>query len=117
VPAVSPANLKTVQPARLPLQLQALERFLGQRFRFLDLGIFVIRPADADRNESIAFQDIKYAAKAIARPEGFFADAFDLFRWNWFLFFFFAAHPGSFSSLSKRPNVSSQKSFGLCLAW
>jgi len=55
-----------------------------------------MRPADADRNESIAFQDIKYAAKAIARPEGFFADAFDLFRWNWFPFLLFRCSPGIF---------------------
>jgi hypothetical protein len=35
--------------------LQTLEHFLGERFRFLEFGLFVVRAADADGNESIAF--------------------------------------------------------------
>src|SRR5206468_6309143 len=35
--------------------LQTLERFFGERFRFLDLRLFVIRSAEADGDESVPF--------------------------------------------------------------
>jgi hypothetical protein len=35
------------------IPLQALERFLGERFRLLDLRFFLVRPADTDANENI----------------------------------------------------------------
>jgi len=35
--------------------LQSLKRFFGERFRPLEFGTFVIRSAEADRDEGIAF--------------------------------------------------------------
>ena len=55
VAGVSPANFKQRSRQRLPPQyaLQALERFLGQRFRLVDLRFFLVRAANADANENI----------------------------------------------------------------
>src|SRR5213080_1733267 len=53
--------------------LQALERLFGERLGLPNLGLFVIRPAEADRDECVAFQDIQHAAETIAGPESFVA--------------------------------------------
>jgi hypothetical protein len=38
------------------LLLQTLERFLGKRFRLIDFGLFVVRAADADADETSFFK-------------------------------------------------------------
>src|SRR5438552_19053663 len=60
--------------------LQTLERFLGKYFGFLELGLFVIRSAEADRDEGVSLQNIKRSAESIADPISLVSEASDLFR-------------------------------------
>jgi len=39
-----------------------LKRFLRERLRFLEFRLFVIRSADADRDECFTLQNVKHAA-------------------------------------------------------
>src|SRR6266542_461320 len=65
--------------ARFFKELQAVERFLGERFRFLKFGLFVIRSARADRDACICRSPIKNAPEPIADPISIVSQALDLF--------------------------------------
>src|SRR5947208_3419847 len=60
--------------------LQTLECLLGKYFGFLELGLFVIRSAEADRNEGVSLQNIKRSAESIADPISLVSEASDIFR-------------------------------------
>ena len=100
--AAVPAACDQTQATRLPLQYQAelvAEKIYGNRpsafcASALDFSIFVfplIRAAQTNPDENVAFQHVKGAAKSVARPERFFTDSVHFFWWCRFFTFFTAA--------------------------
>src|SRR2546421_389852 len=88
------------------------ERELRQLLRFLQLGARVAdRPAEADPDEAIAFEDVQRTAYVRADPECFVAKIGDLLRRRLFSSAS-SRSPLPFSDAASAWNVSFQNSFG-----
>jgi len=74
---------------------------LGERFRLLEFGLFVVGSAEANWDESIAFQNVTHPAESIVDPKGFISEVGDFFG------------GGPFSSCPFLVSAFSSRSFSL----